>query len=110
MNPASRSPWADWFRFMKSMSIVSHGKSRLNCVWRWAIGLRRDIKPAIHIFDGENVCIHRITPAQLPALLASRQTSRIACGVVTTGLNTTVPGNRRLAFNPLTTCRASSAT
>ena len=22
MNPNSRSPWADWFRFMKSMSIV----------------------------------------------------------------------------------------
>ena len=36
MNPNSRSPWADWFRFMKSMSIVDHGSSRLNCVWRWS--------------------------------------------------------------------------
>ena len=26
----SRSPWAAWFRFMKSMSISVHGRSRLN--------------------------------------------------------------------------------
>jgi hypothetical protein len=32
MNPNSRPPWADWFRFMKSMSIDDQGMSRLNCV------------------------------------------------------------------------------
>ena len=57
--------------------------------------LASDIKPAIHIFDGENVCIHRITPAQLAELFASRHTARMACGVVTTCLNTTVPGKHR---------------
>ena len=29
MKPNSRSPWADWFRFMKSMSIVDQGRSRI---------------------------------------------------------------------------------
>ena len=38
MNPNSRSPCADWFRFMKSMSISDHGRSRLNCVCRWSSG------------------------------------------------------------------------
>ena len=32
MNPNSRSPWADWFVFMKFMSMVDQGMSRLNCV------------------------------------------------------------------------------
>ena len=39
MKPNSRSPWAAWLRFMKSMSIVAQGRSRLNCVCRWANGL-----------------------------------------------------------------------
>ena len=31
-------PWAAWFRFMKSMSISPHGRSRLNCVCRCSSG------------------------------------------------------------------------
>ena len=46
------------------MSIVAHGRSRLNCVCRWANGLCSAVSPLIHIFDGENVCIQRIRPAQ----------------------------------------------
>ncbi len=34
MNPYSRSPWADWFRFMNPMSISDQGSSRLNWVCR----------------------------------------------------------------------------
>ena len=77
MNPNSRSPWADWFRFMKSMSISAQGRSRLNCVCRWSSGFCSRPRPAIHIFAGENVCIHAITPTQVSAAFASRQTCRI---------------------------------
>ena len=89
MNPNSRSPWADWFRFMKSMSISPQGRSRLNCVCRWASGFCSRVNPAIHIFDGEKVCIQVITPAQAGDALASRQTFRIASGSVSVGFTTT---------------------
>ena len=72
MNPNSRSPCADWFRFMKSMSIPDHGISRLNCVCRCASGFWSAVKPAIHIFAGENVCIQAISPTHASAALASR--------------------------------------
>ena len=64
MNPNSRSPWADWFRFMKSMSISDQGSSRLNCVCRCSSGFCSAPRPPIHIFAGENVCIQAITPTQ----------------------------------------------
>ena len=35
LGPCSRSPWAAWFRFMKSMSISSLGISRLYWVAKW---------------------------------------------------------------------------
>jgi len=92
MNPNSRQPCADWFRFMKSMSIVDQGMSRLNCVCRCANGLFSVRNPAIHILAGENVCIQAISPMQFGARFASRQTSLIACGVVRTGLKTTLTG------------------
>ena len=92
MKPNSRSPWADWFRFMKSMSISAQGRSRLNCVCRWSSGFCRAASPAIHIFAGEKVCIHAITPMQSAAAFASRQSRRIASGVVSTGLCTTRTG------------------
>ena len=71
MNPCSRSPCADWFRFMKSMSIFAHGMSRLNCVLTCSSGFCSALNPRIHIFDGENVCIQVMTPAQLGAWFAA---------------------------------------
>ena len=44
-NPNSRSPCADWLRFMKSMSISAQGRSRFACVWRWTSGLRSAEQP-----------------------------------------------------------------
>src|SRR6516162_6711674 len=70
MNPNSRSPWADWFRFMKSMSMVVHGSSSLNCVCRLRGGFASDRRPAIHIRASENVCIQVISPMQVRELLA----------------------------------------
>ena len=43
---------------MKSMSMVDHGKSRLNCVCRCSMGFCNAVNPAIHILAGEKVCIH----------------------------------------------------
>ena len=79
--------------FMKSMSIPLHGRSRLNCVCRWRKGFLSEESPAIHIFDGENVCIHRISPAHASSLLASSKVARIASGVVSTGLKTSGRGS-----------------
>ena len=78
--------------FMKSMSIVAHGKSRLYCVCRWQIGLRNCLRPLIHIFDGENVW-HQVTrPMHFAALFADRHSSVIASGETMTGLKTTFTG------------------
>src|SRR5215469_14789651 len=92
MNPNSRSPWADWFRFMKSMSMVVHGSSSLNCVCRWRWGFASDRRPAIHIRAGENVCIQLISPMQLRELLASQHKRSMDSPVVTTGLATIFTG------------------
>src|SRR5215472_332209 len=92
MNPNSRSPWADWFRFMKSMSMVVHGSSSLNCVCRWRWGFASDRRPAIHIRAGENVCIQAISPMQLRELLASQHKRSMDSPVVTTGLATIFTG------------------
>ena len=108
--PNSRSPWAAWFRFMKSMSIVAQGRSRLNCVCRWASGFCSAGSPAIHIFAGEKVCIQHTRPTQFAAALASRQTCRIDSGVVTTGLKTTRIGRRDEPLSPSTIRRLFSAT
>ena len=97
MNPNSRSPWADWFRFMKSMSISPQGSSRLNWVCRCARGLSRRVSPAIHILDGENVCIQVMTPMQALEAPASTQASRISSGPVRVGLHTTRAGSCPLA-------------
>src|SRR6516162_923138 len=92
MNPNSRSPWADWFRFMKSMSMVVHGSSSLNCVCRWRWGFASDRRPAIHIRAGENVCIQVISPMQVRELLASQHKRSMDSPVVTTGLATIFTG------------------
>ena len=61
MNPNSRSPCADWFRFMKSMSISAHGRSRLNCVWRWSSGFCSALEPGdphLRRREGVHPCDH----------------------------------------------------
>ena len=110
MNPNSRSPWAAWFRFMKSMSIVPHGMSRLNCVWRCANGFCSAVSPAIHIFAGEKVCIHRIRPTQAGDVLASPSSAATSSGVFTTGLNTTRHGIRAERSSASAIVRELSAT
>ena len=88
MKPNSRSPWAAWLRFMKSMSMVAHGRSRLAWVCRCSSGLRSASRPEIHILAGLNVCIQAITPMQASSALASIIVRRIASASLRTGLNT----------------------
>ena len=64
MKPNSRPPWAVWFRFMKSMSISLHGRSRLNWVWNCSRGFCNWLSAGIHILAGEKVCIHTMSPMQ----------------------------------------------
>lgn len=78
--------------------MLSYGVSLLYCVLKYSTGFGRAVKPPIHIFEGENVCIHVMTPAQSCVLLASSQTRRISPGVVTAGLKTTLPGHPRVAI------------
>src|SRR5881394_1167564 len=80
---------------MKSMSISPHGRSRLYWVCRWRNGRCRAPSPEIHIFAGENVCIHAITPMQLGLAPASTITARIDSGVIATGFPTTRTGISR---------------
>ena len=101
MNPNSRSPWADWLRFMKSMSIDDQGMSRLNWVCRWQSGLLSRVRPPIHILDGLNVCIHATIPMQFGAASASRSMAVISSGVVTTGLKTSLTGRPGLGVEAL---------
>ena len=75
MWPNSRSPWALWFRFMKSMSISFHGISRLYCVWRCSSGFLSSCNPWIHILAGEKVCIHVITPMHFSSASAAFMTA-----------------------------------
>ena len=92
MNPNSRSPWAAWFRFMKSMSMSAHGISRLYWVWRCRNGFASSSSPAIHILAGLNVCIQVISPTQLGSRLASAASRRMPSASVRTGLTTTRTG------------------
>ena len=95
MNPNSRSPWAAWLRFMKSMSIASHGISPWYCVCRWRSGRCRAVSPPIHILAGENVCIQAMTPTQAGFALASRNSARIPSASVTTGFGDDPDRDRR---------------
>src|SRR5262249_9175979 len=69
-----------------------------------------ELSPPIHIFAGENVCIHATTPTQLPAVFASRQSCRIDSGLLTTGLCTTRTGIAASASSEPATSRACSST
>ncbi len=110
MNPNSRSPWAAWLRFMKSMSIVSHGIARWYWVWRCRSGRWRTSSPAIHIFAGENVCIQTISPTQVGDALASWHRARMLAESVTTGFATTRTGTEADASSAAATTSACSAT
>src|SRR3954453_3079994 len=92
MNPYSRSPWAAWLRFMKSMSIVAHGSAASAWVCRCSSGLRSASIPEIHIFAGEKVCIQVMTPRQAGSSLASPMARRIAPASLRSGFQTTRTG------------------
>src|SRR5882757_8507923 len=96
--------------FMKSMSIVAHGMSRLYCVCRCATGLRSCLRPLIHIFDGENVWHHVMRPMHFAALFADWQSVVMASGETMTGLNTTFTGITDAAFRDLEISCECSAT
>ena len=110
MNANSRSPWADWLRFMKSMSMSAHGRSRLYCVCRCTSGLRRSVNPPIHILAGEKVCIQAMTPTQSGLESASCRTAEMASGVVTTGLATIRTGMSAASSRQRAMWRAFSST
>jgi len=67
--------------------------------WKLAIELRvqmqegfaNDLRPAIHIFAGEKVCIQSTRPMQFLALLASAELAYLSL-VVSTGLKTSLVG------------------
>ena len=80
------------------MSISDQGRSRLNCVCRCRSGFCSEPSPPIHIFAGENVCIHATTPTQLRAAFASRQTCRIDSGLFDDGLVHDPNRNRRVGI------------
>ena len=102
MCPNSRSPWADWFRFIKSMSIVSQGISLLNCVWKCSNGFFSSCKPWIHILAGEKVCIQVMTPIHLSSLLAALKVAVTSLDELTVPLYTTFTGSFPESFRPFT--------
>ena len=108
INPCSRSPCADWFKFMKSMSIVAQGMSRLCCVCRWSSGRRNSFRPLIHILDGENVWHQVIKPMQRELTLACWQRAVASAALLMTGLKTTSTGMREEALRAAATCWALS--
>src|SRR5215218_3121599 len=110
MNPCSRSPWAAWLRFMKSMSIVAHGRAASAWVCRCSSGLRSASMPEIHIFAGEKVCIQVMTPRQFGSSFASPMARRIAPASLRTGFQTTRTGTAPAASSSAATRWDWSAT
>ena len=100
--PNSRSPWADWFRFIKSISIVSQGISLLNWVCRCSNGFFNCCRPWIHILAGEKVCIQVMTPTHLSSLLAALNTASTSLEELAVPLYTTFTGSLPDSFRPLT--------
>ena len=108
--PNSRSPCAAWLRFMKSMSMDSHGMSRCHWVCRCRNGFCSASRPWIHIFAGEKVCIHPTSPTHASSAFASSTTRRIASAVVSTGFQTTGTGIRSSPSTMAATSRDCVAT
>ncbi len=71
------------------MSMSAHGSATLACVCRCSSGLPSASRPPIHIFAGENVCIHAIRPMHASSALASRHSRLMAAASVSTGCHTT---------------------
>ncbi len=71
------------------MSMSAHGSPTFACVCRCSSGLRSASSPAIHIFAGENVCIHAISPMHASSAVASRHSRLMADASVSTGFHTT---------------------
>src|SRR5690625_7959043 len=95
---------------MKSMSIVDHGSSTLSCVCRCSSGFWSASRPEIHIFAGENVCIHAIMPMQLSAEFDSKKRSLMASEEVRTRVHTTRTGTQDEAAIHTATVGDCSAT
>ena len=53
------------------------------------MGFMSACRPRIHIFAGENVCIHTITPTQSGSADAFMQTENISSAFLTTGCHST---------------------
>ncbi len=92
------------------MSIVAHGRSRLNCVCRCRNGFLSSLRPRIHIFEGEKVCIQRMRPAQFGSAFASVQIFAISSGVVATAFITVFSGSFFDSASALAISRAFAAT
>ena len=98
MNPASRSPCAAWFRFMKSMSMRSHGRSRLNCVCRWHERLLQRASVRRSTSSTARTCASTGSGRRSSASpLAASSVARISSGVVSRALKTTGSGT---CFDP----------
>src|SRR5215207_8184790 len=95
---------------MKSMSIVDQGISRPYWVCRCRKGFLSRLNPAIHILAGEKVCIQVTSPTQVCEEFASKHNSRMASGVVRTGLKTTWTGISFEESNAAAISRECSAT
>ncbi len=92
------------------MSIVAHGNSTLDWVCRWSSGFCSALIPLIHIFAGENVCIHVITPTHVGSELAARAWRWIAGDSVSTGWKSIVNGIAAEALSCSTMAADCSAT
>ena len=101
--PCSRSPCAAWLRFMKSISMVSQGRAELAWVCRCKIGTCSALRPAIHIFAGEKVCIQTMTPTHFGLEEASKQIALMLSGVVRTGFQVALIGMFVAALRVVTT-------
>src|SRR5579862_3778676 len=95
---------------MKSMSMDDHGMSRLYCVCKCRIGFRSNLRPLIHILDGEKVWHHVTRPMQWVVWLASSQSADTSAGVLRTGLKMILVGIEPALFKPAAISRESVAT
>ena len=95
---------------MKSMSMPLSGIERLYCVARWHQGFCRSLSALSHIFEGENVWHHVITPAHLSSKFAALIVSVASSGVFTVTLYTTLQGSLPLELNASAISCARAAT
>src|ERR1044072_1561626 len=90
--------------------MVDQGISRLYWVCKCRNGFFSRLSPAIHILAGEKGCSQVINPTQFFVEFASRHNSRMASGVVSTGLKPTWTGTCEDAPRAVAISRECSAT